>query len=276
MAKRNPISEAWAARPIEMLEIPAYRVLSLSAHRALSRIEVEFAHHGGQDNGKLPVTYDDFERYGVRRRSIGPALLELEVLGFIVITEHGKMAKAAEYRRSNKFLLASRPKQKGIEVADRWRQFKTTKGAEAAVKAARQTADKARRPERQKEKAASGETAPTIYISGKGERREVRAAAETPPATDAQTLAAIATISALADSAGAPTKASAAPPLPEPRDRPAAPPHAEVPSSMITAEPMIDGVPMTAAVYSITGRQEPVVVVDDSCPIRRMRFANVA
>ena len=46
--RRNSISEAWAARSIEMLESPAYRVLSLSAHRALSRIEVEFAHHGGQ------------------------------------------------------------------------------------------------------------------------------------------------------------------------------------------------------------------------------------
>jgi hypothetical protein len=136
-------------------------------------------------------------------------------------------------------------------------------------------------------KIASGETAPRgmgetapLSISRVGERREVRAAADatagTPPATDAQTLAAIAAISAVADSAGAPTKASVAPPLPEPRDRPAAPPHAEVQSSMITAEPMIDGVPMIAAVYSITGRKEPVVVVDDSCPICRMRFANVA
>lgn len=339
-----------------MLESPAYRVLSLSAHRALSRVEVEFAHHGGQDNGKLPVTYDDFERYGVRRRSIGPALLELGVLGFIVITEHGKMAKAAEYRRPNKFLLTSRPKQKGIEVADRWRQFKTTKEAEAAVKAARQMADKARCPERRKEKAASGETAPLpvakrhrrrkiasgeaaplgmgetapLSISRGGHRTQARVAtAETPPTTDGQTLA---TVSALADSGSAPTKASAAPPLPEPiacpaapkpaalvlmlkyqgrhaaapatgefydtasaltpaceaqtadgmlplaasPDGPAAPPLAEAPSSTITAEPMIDGVPMIAAVYSITGHHGPVVVVDDSRPIRCVRFANGA
>ena len=157
MGRRNSITEQWAARPVEMLESPAYRVLSLSAHRVLSRIEIEFAHHGGKDNGKLPVTFDDFARYGVRRHSIGPALLELEALGFIVITEHGAMAKAAEYRRSNKFLLASRPKQKGVEVAGRWRQFKTVKEAEAAVEAARRNP-----PFRaaQKEKAASAETAP--------------------------------------------------------------------------------------------------------------------
>ena len=137
MSKRNPISEQWAARSIEMLESPAYRVLSLAAHRILSRIEIEFAHHGGQDNGKLPVTFDDFARYGVHRASIGPAIAELEALSFIVVTERGKMAKAAEYRRPNKFLLTSRPRQKGIEVASKWRRFTTLKEAEAVATAAR-------------------------------------------------------------------------------------------------------------------------------------------
>lgn len=131
--RRNSISEAWAARPIEMLESPAYRVLSLSAHRVLSRIEIEFAHHAGRDNGKLPVTFDDFAHYGVRRHSIGPALRELEALGFIVITERGTMAKAAEYRRANRFLLTARPKQKGDAVEGRWRQYKTIRDAKAAV-----------------------------------------------------------------------------------------------------------------------------------------------
>jgi hypothetical protein len=54
MRRRNSISEAWAARPIEMLESPAYRALSLSAHRVLSRIEIEFAHQGGQGQRKAP------------------------------------------------------------------------------------------------------------------------------------------------------------------------------------------------------------------------------
>jgi hypothetical protein len=107
---RNSITAAWAARSIEMMESPAYRVLSLSAHRALSRIEIEFAHHGGEDNGNLPVTFDDYTDYGIHRTSIGPALAELEALGFIKITERGKMARAAEYRWPNKFLLMSRPR----------------------------------------------------------------------------------------------------------------------------------------------------------------------
>ncbi len=100
------------ARPIELMESPAYRVLSLSAHRALSQIEVEYAHHAGQENGQLIVQFDDFAEYGLHRSAIGPALAELEALGFIKITEHGKMARAAEYRRANKFLLMARPPEK--------------------------------------------------------------------------------------------------------------------------------------------------------------------
>jgi hypothetical protein len=30
----------------------------------ISRIEIELAHHGGNDNGQLPVTTDDFVEYG--------------------------------------------------------------------------------------------------------------------------------------------------------------------------------------------------------------------
>ncbi len=147
MGKRNnAISGQFAARLIEMMESPAYRVLSLSAHRALSRIEIEWAHHGGQDNGKLPVTFDDFESYGIRRHSIGPALAELEALGFIVITERGKMARAAEYRRPNKFLLTSRAERKGADPLYRWRQFKTTEEAQAAIDDVRQRLEKKKPP----------------------------------------------------------------------------------------------------------------------------------
>jgi hypothetical protein len=137
MAKYNKISGQFAARLIEMMESPAYRVLSLSAHRALSRIEIEWARHGGQDNGRLPVTFDDFERYGVNRHAIGPAIAELEALGFIVITERGKMAKAAEYRRPNKFLLTSRPTNKGADPLHNWKRFTTMEEAQAIAEAAR-------------------------------------------------------------------------------------------------------------------------------------------
>ena len=66
-----------------MLRCPAYSVLSLSGRRVLDRIEIEMADHGGTDNGKLPVTYDDFERYGIHRHCIGPAIREVVALALL-------------------------------------------------------------------------------------------------------------------------------------------------------------------------------------------------
>jgi hypothetical protein len=92
--KRTRIDGQFAAREIKMLESHAYRELSLSARRVLDRLEIELAHHGGMDNGKLPVTYDDFQRYGIDRHAIAPAIRELIALGFVAITVRGRAGNA--------------------------------------------------------------------------------------------------------------------------------------------------------------------------------------
>ncbi|MGC2746761.1 MAG: hypothetical protein WA309_04750, partial [Pseudolabrys sp.] len=61
-------------------------------------------HHGGMDNGRLPTTYEDFRRYGIDRHAIGPALRELEALGFVEITQRGR-AGNAQWRTPNRFRL---------------------------------------------------------------------------------------------------------------------------------------------------------------------------
>jgi len=94
LAKRNKIVGQFSARLVEMLESPAFRVLSPSGHRILARLEIELGHHGGQDNGKLPVTFDDFVDYGIHRHSVAPAIRECEALGFIEITQRGRAGNA--------------------------------------------------------------------------------------------------------------------------------------------------------------------------------------
>ncbi len=91
-----------------MLRSPAYCALSLSARRVLDRLEIELADHGGTDNGKLPVTYQDFVRYGLHRQAIYPAIQELVALGFVEVTEQG-VAGGTEYRKPNKFRITYRP-----------------------------------------------------------------------------------------------------------------------------------------------------------------------
>jgi hypothetical protein len=44
LSKRNKIVGQFSARLIEMLESPAFRVLSPSGHRTLARLEIELGH----------------------------------------------------------------------------------------------------------------------------------------------------------------------------------------------------------------------------------------
>lgn len=140
--RRNRINEQFAARTIPMLESPAYRVLSLSAHKVISRLEIELAHHGGNDNGKLPVTTDQFVEYGMHRTSVAPAIREAEALGFIRITDRGRGGNA-EYRTPNKFFLTfahCRNSRKMPPTHD-WHRIETVEEAERIARAARANKD---------------------------------------------------------------------------------------------------------------------------------------
>ena len=123
----------------EMLESPAFRVLSWAAHKVLHRLEVELLHNGGTNNGKLIVTFDQFGKHRVRRKAIAPALRELEALGFIEIVEHG-CAGNAGYGKPNVFRLTYRPAVGAPEDGSHeWRRVKTMEDALRIQKAARAT-----------------------------------------------------------------------------------------------------------------------------------------
>lgn len=136
-ARRRPIkiSGQFAPRTIEMLESPAMRVLSLSARRVLDRIEIELARHGGKDNEHLPVTFDDFSRFGIDRHAIAPAIRECEALGFIEITVKGR-AGNAEFRSPNKFRLTYRHTTY-LDPTNEWQKVDTMEQAQRVAESAR-------------------------------------------------------------------------------------------------------------------------------------------
>lgn len=164
--RRNKIAGQFAARPISMLESPAYRALSRAAHQVLARIEIEHAHHGGADNGVLPVPYDHFVEYGLHRHAIAPALRELEALGFIERTTRGA-ALNGDMRQPSLYRLTYRH-AKGVDGdgTHEWRKVKTIEEAEAMAKEARQEADfRSRalgRARSQKQKASDGFRQPPV------------------------------------------------------------------------------------------------------------------
>src|SRR5262249_17584907 len=140
--RRNRINGQWSPRLIEMLESPAYRALSLSAHRVISRVEIELAHHGGNDNGRLPVTFEDFRAYGIHHNAVAPAIREAESLGFIRVTERGRGGNS-EYRQPNKFFLTfayCRGSHASPPTHD-WRKIKTLEEAVEIARVARDNKD---------------------------------------------------------------------------------------------------------------------------------------
>lgn|SRR5262249_20652700 len=133
--RRNRIDGQFSARPIEMLNSPAWRALSLSAHRVIDRIAIELADHGGNDNGRLPVTKLDFMEYGISDRCVAPAIREAEALGFIRVTERGRGGNS-DYHQPNLFFLTFAVCRSGAPTHE-WRRIKTADEAEAIAKAAR-------------------------------------------------------------------------------------------------------------------------------------------
>jgi hypothetical protein len=141
MSKRA--TKPFAPHAIAMLESPALGAVSLAGRRVLDRIEIELARHGGKDNGRLPVTWRDFERFGIDRGAIGPALRELQHLGLIEITERG-VAGNAGYRSPNLFRLTYRDAA-GAPATDDWTRITSSGQAKRIARAARKEISPQRR-----------------------------------------------------------------------------------------------------------------------------------
>jgi hypothetical protein len=143
--KRNNVAAQWGSRPLELMESPALRVLSRAAHQALLRLEIELRHHGGHDNGKLPVTKQNFIEFGIHPRMVAPALRELEALGIIRVTERGRGGNANN-RQPNKFLLnfLCGAVDTRDEITNAWKRIKTLEEAEEIASAARIAKDPAK------------------------------------------------------------------------------------------------------------------------------------
>jgi hypothetical protein len=174
-SRRTKIDGQFAAREIKMLESPVFRVLSLSARRALDRIEIELAHHGGTNNGRLPVTYDDFERYGMDRHAIAPAIRELVALGLIEVTEQGR-AGNADWRAPNRFRLTYKA-TRGADPTHEWKRIYTNELAEKIAKAARNASP------REPRRAKSANTIPVKKNSDVGVENAHRALVPKSPTT---------------------------------------------------------------------------------------------
>jgi hypothetical protein len=125
----------WVPRSVELLKSPAWRVLSLSSHRVLDRLDIELRAHAGTNNGALIVTYKQFEEHGVHHRMLPLAIREIEALGLVEITQRGRGGNA-EYRLPHRFRITYQPTD-CADATNEWRRITSIQDAEQITRHAR-------------------------------------------------------------------------------------------------------------------------------------------
>ncbi len=134
--RRTMFEGAWIGHLAEMRKSPAWRVLSLSARRVLDRLEIENAEHGGAENGRLIVTFNQFVEFGVDRHAIAPAIRELVALGFVEVTEQGSGGNR-EFHRPSRYRLTHLRTKDREKPPHEWRRVKTDAQAAELARNAR-------------------------------------------------------------------------------------------------------------------------------------------
>ena len=107
-------------RRLCLIESAAMAELTLAAHRVLLRLEIELLRHGGKNNGKLIVTYNDFVAFGMDRSTIAPAIRLLVHVGLVQITDRGW--RAADHGRPANYRLTYLPAY-GKPPTDEWEAY---------------------------------------------------------------------------------------------------------------------------------------------------------
>jgi len=137
--RQSWLNEAFIGHRLRLIMSPAWQHRPRPLCRVLERLEIEHMRHGGQENGRLCVSYGQFVQYGVSRRSVGPALAAGVALGLIEIRQLEELQ--ANLRAPNEYRLTYVPEKDRRAPTDEWATV-TEEEAIAAEKAFLTTQDR--------------------------------------------------------------------------------------------------------------------------------------
>jgi len=126
----------FVAHSRELRESHAWRALPDNARRVLDRLELEHMQHGGAMNGRLPCTFSDFEKAGLRRKSISLAIRQCIALGFLEIGRRGGRAISGFRVPSLYRLTYLHGRKESSPLTEEWRSIATAEDAARALDAA--------------------------------------------------------------------------------------------------------------------------------------------
>lgn len=122
-----PPKEPWVWLTRQLLTSPAWCAMSVNAHRLMTFLLVEHMNHAGRENGNLKATYNQLVEYGLTRRKITEAILELEALGLVRV-EHGGRYNMTN--RPSKFRLTFYCDATGNPTTNDWKTTSKEMAAE--------------------------------------------------------------------------------------------------------------------------------------------------
>jgi hypothetical protein len=129
-----PANQPWGWFSFELLESAAMRSLSVNGRRVLDRIRLEHMAHAGLENGRLKVTWLDFEKFGVGRRFIPGALAEVIAAGIVAITQPGRKAWGRDQGDPTQYRLTYLPVAEPGDFrspTNEWKSFSAAKAPKA-------------------------------------------------------------------------------------------------------------------------------------------------
>jgi hypothetical protein len=124
---RAPEGASWIWFTRELLESDAWRTALLHVRRVVDRVCIEHMAHAGTENGNLAVTWSDFEKAGVRHKSLKLAIAEACQRGLIIVTVKGR-ASVGQDRWPARYALTWLPLKDGTPPSNRWKNYRSLPG----------------------------------------------------------------------------------------------------------------------------------------------------
>lgn len=81
----------------ELLDSWSWRTMSINCFRLINYLELCYLSSGGEENGNLIATYNQLEKYGIRRHAIKEAVLEARKRGLIKYKTSETVGKYGKY-----------------------------------------------------------------------------------------------------------------------------------------------------------------------------------
>jgi hypothetical protein len=116
---KTEIGEPFVALRRSMYKSKVFRALSPWAQILLRCLEDKHLETGGKENGRLSVSYTDFEAWGIRRASIPDLLQEVIDFGFVKKIKKGWFSPERKYK--SEYLLTYVEDAYGNKPTDEWR-----------------------------------------------------------------------------------------------------------------------------------------------------------